>query len=83
MIGTIEERVIKIISEELRLSPEKVIPTANLENDLHADSLDRIDIIMALETEFNCDISEEDAQKILTVQDAIDWLNFKETYQKK
>jgi acyl carrier protein len=73
----IEERVKKIITDLLtsivsRVRPDKVIPSASIEGDLGADSLDVIEIIMALEKEFAIAISDDEAEKCVTVQDAID-----------
>jgi len=72
---TVEERVKNVILEKLAVNSEKVIPTANFVYDLEADSLDQIELIMAIEDEFNIDISDDDAEKILTVQDAYNYIN--------
>jgi acyl carrier protein len=73
----IEERVKRIITDLLtgivsRVQPEDVVPSAKFEDDLRADSLDFVEIIMALEKEFQIAISDEEAGKCVTVQDAID-----------
>ena len=68
------ERVKKIIIEQLDVAEEDVVPTASFVDDLGADSLDQVELIMAMEEEFNVSISDEDAEKILTVQDAIDYV---------
>jgi acyl carrier protein len=68
------ERVKKIIIEQLDVAEEDVVPTASFVDDLGADSLDQVELIMAMEEEFNVSISDEDAEKIVTVQDAIDYV---------
>ncbi|MCL5411620.1 MAG: acyl carrier protein [Patescibacteria group bacterium] len=69
------ERLKKIVCEQLGVEEEKVVPTASFVNDLNADSLDLVELIMSLEEEFKMEISEEEAQKIRTVQNAIDYIN--------
>lgn len=69
------ESIINIIVEQLDVDREKVIPEASFVEDLGADSLDLTELIMAMEEEFGIEISDEDAQKILKVQDAIDYVN--------
>ena len=73
-MADIIERVKKIIIEQLDVAAEDVVPTASFVDDLGADSLDQVELIMAMEEEFNVSISDEDAEKILTVQDAIDYV---------
>jgi acyl carrier protein len=68
------ERVKKIIIEQLDVAEEDVVPTASFVDDLGADSLDQVELIMAMEEEFNVSISDEDAEKIVTVQNAIDYV---------
>jgi acyl carrier protein len=70
-----EERLKKIIAEQLSVSEDEVTPEANFIDDLNADSLDLVELIMSLEEEFNVKISDEDAEKIRTVQDAMDYLH--------
>ena len=70
----IVEKVKKIIAEQLSVSEDKVIPEASFVGDLGADSLDTVELVMALEEEFETEIPDEDAQKILTVQDAISYI---------
>ena len=72
-MADIMERVKKIIIEQLDVAEEDVVPTASFVDDLGADSLDQVELIMAMEEEFNVSISDEDAEKIVTVQDAIDY----------
>jgi acyl carrier protein len=73
-MADISERVKKIIIEQLDVAAEDVVPTASFVDDLGADSLDQVELIMAMEEEFNVSISDEDAEKIATVQDAIDYI---------
>src|SRR5438105_8012727 len=75
MAATAEERLKKIIAEQLSVSEDEVTPEANFIDDLNADSLDLVELIMSLEEEFNVKISDEDAEKIRTVQDAMDYLH--------
>lgn len=72
--NSIEERLRHIISEQLAVDESQVTPSASFEEDLNADSLDLVELIMSLEEEFNVEITEEDAEKIRTVGDAIDYL---------
>lgn len=74
-MSTIEERVKKIIVEQLGVKEEEVKPEASFENDLGADSLDTVELVMALEEEFETEIPDEEAEKIKTVQAAIDYVN--------
>jgi acyl carrier protein len=73
-MADITERVKKIIIEQLDVAEEDVVPTASFVDDLGADSLDQVELIMAMEEEFNVSISDEDAEKIATVQNAIDYI---------
>ncbi|MCG3111510.1 MAG: acyl carrier protein [Candidatus Manganitrophus sp.] len=73
----VEERVKKIISEQLGLEDEDVTPEASFVEDLGADSLDTVELVMAFEEEFGIEIPDEDAEKILTVQNAIDYIKEK------
>ena len=68
------ERVKKIICEQLDVAEEDVVPTASFVDDLGADSLDQVELIMAMEEEFNVSITDEEAEKIVTVQNAIDYV---------
>jgi acyl carrier protein len=70
-----EERLKKIIAEQLSVSEEEVTPDASFIEDLNADSLDLVELIMSLEEEFSVKISDEDAEKIRTVRDAMEYLN--------
>ena len=78
-MATIFERIKKLAVEQLGVEDKDVVPTANFVDDLGADSLDLVELIMSLEEEFSTasqkvEISDEDAEKIVTVQDAIDYL---------
>ena len=74
-MATIEERVKNIIVELLGVEDEQVTPTAHFRNDLEADSLDLVELIMGFEEEFGGEISDEDAQTITTVGEAIAYLS--------
>jgi len=73
-MSSIEERVQKIIVEQLGVKPEDVISEASLVEDLGADSLDTVELVMALEEEFETEIPDEEAEKISTVQSAVDYI---------
>ena len=73
-MSTIEERVKKIVVEQLGVKEEEVVLTASFVDDLGADSLDTVELVMALEEEFETDIPDEEAEKITTVQQAIDYV---------
>ena len=73
-MSEIAERVKKIVVEHLGVEEEKVTESASFIDDLGADSLDTVELVMAFEEEFNCEISDEVAEKIVTVKDAIDHL---------
>ena len=72
---TIEQRVKEIIVNQLNVNEEQITPTASFLDDLGADSLDTVELVMALEEEFECEIPDEDAEKITSVQQAIDYVN--------
>lgn len=69
-----QQRLRRIIAEQLSVDEEEVVPEASFIEDLNADSLDLVELIMTLEEEFNIKISDEDAERIQTVQDALDYL---------
>jgi acyl carrier protein len=70
----IEQKVKDIIVQQLGVDPEKVKPSASFVEDLGADSLDTVELVMAFEEEFGCEIPDEDAEKIRTVGDAVNYL---------
>lgn len=71
----VESKMIDIIVEQLSVDKEKVVSEASFVDDLGADSLDLVELIMAMEEEFDVEIPDEEAEKIATVQDAIDFVN--------
>ena len=73
----VESKIKTIIAEQLGVKPEEVTPTASFVDDLGADSLDTVELIMALEEEFNVEIPDEDAEKMKTVGDAIKYIEDK------
>ena len=70
-----DEKIKKIISEQLDVAEEDVVLEASFVDDLGADSLDQVELIMAMEEEFDLSIPDEDAEKIGTVKDVIDYVN--------
>ena len=70
----INERIKQIVAEQLGVDEDQVTTEASFMDDLGADSLDTVELVMALEEEFDIEISDEDAEKIQTVQDAIDYI---------
>jgi acyl carrier protein len=76
-MADVEAKVKKIISEQLGVPESDVKPEASFVNDLGADSLDTVELVMALEEEFGVEIPDEDAEKIASVQNAIDYIKAK------
>jgi acyl carrier protein len=74
-MSNIEERVKKIVVEQLGVKEEEVNASSSFVDDLGADSLDTVELVMALEEEFETEIPDEEAEKITTVQQAIDYIN--------
>jgi acyl carrier protein len=74
MSANIQERVKKIIAEQLSVEDQEIKPEASFVKDLGADSLDTVELVMALEEEFGVEIPDEDAEKIATVQDAFAYI---------
>ena len=74
-MATIEERVKNVVVEQLGVKLEQVTPEASFVDDLGADSLDTVELVMALEEEFNCEVPDDQAENITTVQQAIDYIN--------
>jgi len=73
-MADIEEKIRKIVCEQLDVPEEDVVPAATFVDDLGADSLDQVELIMAMEEEFDLSIPDEDAENIATVQSAIDYV---------
>ncbi|MCG6879731.1 MAG: acyl carrier protein [Deltaproteobacteria bacterium] len=73
-MSTVDEKIVKIICEQLDVPEKDVVPEASFVDDLGADSLDQVELIMAMEEEFDVSIPDEDAEKIATVKDAIDYV---------
>ena len=73
----VQEKITEIIVEQLGVKPEEVVPEASFVDDLGADSLDTVELVMALEEEFGIEIPDEDAEKIQTVGDAIRYIEEK------
>ena len=74
-MSSIEEQVKSIVAEQLGVKGDEVTNAASFVDDLGADSLDTVELVMALEEEFETEIPDEDAEKITTVQQAIDYIN--------
>lgn len=73
-VASVYDRVKKVIVEQLGVDEEEVTPKASFTDDLGADSLDNVELVMALEQEFNLEIPDEDAEKISTVSDAVNYI---------
>ncbi|NTW72988.1 MAG: acyl carrier protein [Eubacteriaceae bacterium] len=73
----VREKIINILVDELGVEPEEVVDTANIQEDLGADSLAVVEVIMTFEDEFDIKIPEEDAAKLVTVKDIIDYIEEK------
>ena len=74
-MSTVEERVKKIVVEQLGIKEEEAVNTASFVEDLGADSLDTVELVMALDDEFGIEIPDDEAEKITTIQIAIDYIN--------
>lgn len=72
--ANMDDRLKKVIAEQLGVDQDRIVPSASFTDDLEADSLDLVELIMALEEEFGVTIPEEDAEKIATVGDATEYL---------
>ncbi len=73
-MSSVEERVAKIVVEQLGVGEDQVKPEASFVDDLGADSLDTVELVMALEEEFECEIPDEEAENITTVQQAVEYI---------
>ena len=71
---SIEDKIKQIIAEKLSVELNEVVPEASFVDDLGADSLDLVELVMTMEEEFDVDISDEDAEQLVTVQDAINFV---------
>ena len=69
-----EDKIKKIIAEKLSVEISEIVPEASFINDLGADSLDLVELIMSMEEEFDLEIEDEDAEKLVKVQDVIDYI---------
>lgn len=74
-MSSIVDRVVKIVAEQLNVKEDEVTVNASFVEDLGADSLDTVELVMALEEEFDTEIPDEEAEKITTVQLAVDYIN--------
>lgn len=74
-MNNVEERVRNIIVEQLGVQSDEISIDSSFVDDLGADSLDTVELVMALEEEFNCEIPDEDAEKITTVKEAVEYLS--------
>ena len=74
-MSTVEDRVRKIVVEQLGVKEEELKNDASFVDDLGADSLDTVELVMAFEEEFGCEIPDEEAEKIQTVQDAVNYID--------
>ena len=74
-MATVLERVQTIVSDRLGVEPDQVVESAEFIGDLNADSLDLVEVIMAMEQEFDLEIKDEDAENIRTVGDAVNYIN--------
>ncbi|MDA8420582.1 MAG: acyl carrier protein [Pseudomonadota bacterium] len=74
-MSSVDERVMKIVVEQLGVNESEVTKDSSFVDDLGADSLDTVELVMALEEEFDCEIPDEEAEKITTVKQAIDYIN--------
>ena len=72
---SVEERVVKIVCEQLGVGEDEVNTSSSFVDDLGAESLDTVELVMALEEEFDLEIADEEAEKITSVQEAIDYVN--------
>ncbi len=72
---TTEKRIFKIVEDHLFVEPDQIKMESNIKDDLGADSLDAVELMMALEEEFDIEISDDQAEKLLTVEDAVKFVN--------
>jgi acyl carrier protein len=74
MIMSLEDKVKKIIAEKLSVDINDIVPDASFVDDLGADSLDLVELIMSMEEEFDIEISDEEAEKLVTVKDVLEYI---------
>lgn len=74
MVATVQQRVADIIKEQLGVKDEQIVPDASFVDDLGADSLDIVELVMALEEEFELEIPDEEAEKITNIKQAVDYI---------
>ncbi len=74
-MSDIQAQVTKIVAEQLGVNEDEITPESSFVDDLGADSLDTVELVMALEEEFGCEIPDEEAEKITTVQQAMDYID--------
>ncbi|HFC8535696.1 TPA: acyl carrier protein [Neisseria bacilliformis] len=77
-MSNVEQKVKEIVAEQLGVAADEVKNESSFQDDLGADSLDIVELVMALEEAFSCEIPDEEAEKITTVQKAIDYINAKQ-----
>ena len=82
-MSTVFDRVKKVVVEQLSVEESLVTPEASFTADLGADSLDTVELVMAFEEEFGCEIPDEEAEKIATVQDAVNYIEANSQFRKK
>ncbi len=78
MATELEEKINKVISDKLGVTAEKIVPEAKFVEDLGADSLDQVELVMALEDEFNLEIPDEDAEKLKSVGEVLSYVKSKQ-----
>ena len=76
-MNDIEQKIVKIVAETLKIDSSKVTLDSNIPDDLGADSLDQVELMMAIEAAFDCDIPDEDAGKISTIADVVKYVTEK------
>ena len=72
---SVEDKIKKIIAEKLSVELDEIVPEASFVNDLGADSLDLVELIMSMEEEFDIEISDEESEKLVTVKDVFEYIN--------